>query len=68
MENRSAGTAIAPNGRPPFRADHIGSLLRPPKLRQAFRRHLSEGLDDAEFKAAQEKAGKIVSAYKSPAR
>jgi len=56
MENRSAATAIAPNGRPPFRADHIGSLLRPPKLRQAFRRHLSEGLDDAEFTAAQDEA------------
>ena len=25
-------------GRPPFRADHVGSLLRPPALRQAFRR------------------------------
>src|SRR5688500_3299315 len=24
---------------PPFRADHIGSLLRPRKLRDAFRRH-----------------------------
>ena len=24
-------------GRPPFRADHVGSLLRPPALRQAFR-------------------------------
>ena len=27
-----------PAGRPPFRADHIGSLLRPKKLREAFRR------------------------------
>ncbi|HEY2183648.1 MAG TPA: 5-methyltetrahydropteroyltriglutamate--homocysteine S-methyltransferase [Xanthobacteraceae bacterium] len=30
---------IRPQGRPPFRADHIGSLLRPEALRQAFRRH-----------------------------
>jgi 5-methyltetrahydropteroyltriglutamate--homocysteine methyltransferase len=28
---------IRPDGRPPFRADHVGSLLRPPALRQAFR-------------------------------
>ena len=26
-------------GRPPFRADHVGSLLRPAELRQAFRDH-----------------------------
>ncbi|MBD0271465.1 MAG: 5-methyltetrahydropteroyltriglutamate--homocysteine S-methyltransferase, partial [Acetobacteraceae bacterium] len=24
-----------PNGKPPFRADHVGSLLRPPELRDA---------------------------------
>src|SRR3712207_8827757 len=24
-----------PNGKPPFRADHVGSLLRPPALRDA---------------------------------
>jgi 5-methyltetrahydropteroyltriglutamate--homocysteine methyltransferase len=38
-----------PPGQPPFRADHIGSLLRPPKLRQAFRDHASRKLSDAEF-------------------
>jgi len=45
-----------PNGRPPFRADHIGSLLRPQKLRQAFRRHTEGGLDDAAFRATQDAA------------
>src|SRR5262245_43127821 len=29
---------IRRDGRPPFRADHVGSLLRPQQLRQAFRR------------------------------
>ena len=24
-----------PSGRPPFRADHVGSLLRPPELLRA---------------------------------
>ena len=30
---------MADPGRPPFRADHVGSLLRPKELRQAFREH-----------------------------
>ena len=47
---------VETNGRPPFRADHIGSLLRPPKLRQAFRRHADGKLDDAAFRAVQDEA------------
>ena len=31
--------SIRPDGRPPFRADHVGSLLRPAALRNAFRQH-----------------------------
>ena len=41
-------------GRPPFRADHVGSLLRPQVLRQAFRQHASREIDDAEFKKLQD--------------
>jgi 5-methyltetrahydropteroyltriglutamate--homocysteine methyltransferase len=48
--------AIRANGRPPFRADHIGSLLRPPRLRQAFREHADEKLTDAQFRAIQDDA------------
>lgn len=40
--------------RPPFRADHIGSLLRPSALRQAFRRHHAREIDDAEFARVQD--------------
>jgi 5-methyltetrahydropteroyltriglutamate--homocysteine methyltransferase len=36
-------------GRPPFRADHVGSLLRPQALKQAFRRHAAREIGDAEF-------------------
>ncbi len=36
-------------GRPPFRADHVGSLLRPAALRQAFRRQAAKEIGDAEF-------------------
>jgi 5-methyltetrahydropteroyltriglutamate--homocysteine methyltransferase len=38
-----------PSGRPPFRADHVGSLLRPPALKQAFRRLAAKEIGDAEF-------------------
>jgi 5-methyltetrahydropteroyltriglutamate--homocysteine methyltransferase len=43
-------------GHPPFRADHIGSLLRPQALRQAFRAHAANAMPDAEFRAAQDAA------------
>src|SRR5436190_21768819 len=43
-----------PHGRPPFRADHIGSLLRPPALRQAFRRLAAKEIDDEEFARVQD--------------
>ena len=37
--------SLRPHGRPPFRADHVGSLLRPPALRQAFRRRAGNEID-----------------------
>jgi methionine synthase II (cobalamin-independent) len=42
------------SGRPPFRADHVGSLLRPPPLRQAFRDHHAEKIDDVRFAEIQD--------------
>jgi 5-methyltetrahydropteroyltriglutamate--homocysteine methyltransferase len=41
-------------GRPPFRADHIGSLLRPPALRQAFRDRAAERMDEPTFAKVQD--------------
>ncbi len=41
---------------PPFRADHVGSLLRPRKLKDAFRRHERGELDDEGLRAAQDDA------------
>jgi 5-methyltetrahydropteroyltriglutamate--homocysteine methyltransferase len=38
------------------RADHIGSLLRPRKLRDAFRSHSMGQIPEAEFRAAQDEA------------
>src|SRR5215831_9238690 len=45
---------IRPDGRPPFRADHVGSLLRPAALREAFRRHAAGQIDDAAFAHIQD--------------
>jgi 5-methyltetrahydropteroyltriglutamate--homocysteine methyltransferase len=43
-----------PTGRPPFRADHVGSLLRPKELRDAFKQHAGKQIDDTEFRRIQD--------------
>jgi 5-methyltetrahydropteroyltriglutamate--homocysteine methyltransferase len=45
--------ASRPKGQPPFRADHVGSLLRPSPLRQAFRTHAAGEMNDAAFAVLQ---------------
>ena len=40
----------------PFRADHIGSLLRPKKLREAFRRHSLAQIPGHALRAMQDEA------------
>jgi 5-methyltetrahydropteroyltriglutamate--homocysteine methyltransferase len=47
---------LAANGQPPFRADHIGSLLRPQELRRAFRAHAAREISEDLFRAAQDAA------------
>jgi len=42
------------HGRPPFQADHVGSLLRPQALRHAFRQHAAGEIDDAKFALLQD--------------
>lgn len=39
---------------PPFRADHVGSLLRPARLRKAFRDHAAGIITAEEFQAIQD--------------
>jgi len=46
----------APTQRPPFRADHVGSLLRPKALREAFRRRGAETLSAQAFTELQNAA------------
>jgi 5-methyltetrahydropteroyltriglutamate--homocysteine methyltransferase len=47
---------IQADGRPPYRADHIGSLLRPPELRRAFRAQAERQMSDEQFRAVQDDA------------
>ena len=45
-----------PLTQPPFRADHVGSLLRPPALTQARADHAAGRATDAQLKAAEDQA------------
>src|SRR5262245_64842102 len=40
----------------PYRADHIGSLLRPKKLREAFRASSEQKISQDEFRKIQDEA------------
>ena len=42
--------------KPPFRADHVGSLLRPPELREARARAARGEIDRAALRAAEDQA------------
>jgi 5-methyltetrahydropteroyltriglutamate--homocysteine methyltransferase len=41
---------------PPFRADHVGSLLRPPELLQAREEHAAGRIDDEALRAVEDAA------------
>ena len=41
---------------PPFRADHVGSLLRPPALLRARADHAAGSIDAAELRAVEDEA------------
>jgi 5-methyltetrahydropteroyltriglutamate--homocysteine methyltransferase len=45
---------------PPFRADHVGSLLRPQRLKEARAKHAAGQLPDAELKAIEDAEIKAV--------
>ena len=44
------------NVHPPFRAEHIGSFVRPPRLIEAARGYKAGKLDDAGFRAVQDES------------
>jgi 5-methyltetrahydropteroyltriglutamate--homocysteine methyltransferase len=44
-----------PNGKPPFRADHVGSLLRPPALQEARAARAEGRLDAAALREVEDR-------------
>jgi 5-methyltetrahydropteroyltriglutamate--homocysteine methyltransferase len=50
------GRTPAPHSTAPFRADHVGSLLRPPALLTARQQHAAGALDDAGLRAVEDTA------------
>jgi 5-methyltetrahydropteroyltriglutamate--homocysteine methyltransferase len=49
--------------RPPFRAEHIGSFVRPARLVDAARAHKAGKLDEAGFRAAQDDCIREIVAF-----
>src|SRR4051795_13445063 len=47
---------MAMRDQPPFRADHVGSLLKPPELLKAREEHAAGRIDDAGLRAAEDEA------------
>jgi 5-methyltetrahydropteroyltriglutamate--homocysteine methyltransferase len=47
---------MAPRARPPFRADHVGSLLRPPRLLRARADHAEGRIDADELRGVEDDA------------
>jgi 5-methyltetrahydropteroyltriglutamate--homocysteine methyltransferase len=45
---------MPPRTRPPFRADHVGSLLRPPRLMQARADHAEGAISAADLRAVED--------------
>jgi len=47
---------MTPRSKPPFRADHVGSLLRPPELLKARDDHAAGQIDDDELRGIEDAA------------
>jgi len=56
QEQTATITGMGRRTKPPFRADHVGSLLRPPRLLQAREQHAARTLDDAGLRAVEDDA------------
>jgi 5-methyltetrahydropteroyltriglutamate--homocysteine methyltransferase len=61
MTNQSLSTTVDTGlRRPPFRADHVGSFLRPPELLAARERFRAGELDSAALRAVEDQAIRAV--------
>lgn len=55
MSESATATRVAPRTRPPFRADHVGSLLRPAELKDARTAHANGKMDDAKLREIEDR-------------
>jgi 5-methyltetrahydropteroyltriglutamate--homocysteine methyltransferase len=55
MSSSSEAAVIAPRTRPPFRADHVGSLLRPTELREARAAHKAGSITAQALRAVEDR-------------
>jgi len=55
MSSSSEAAVIAPRTRPPFRADHVGSLLRPMELREARAAHKAGSITAQALRAVEDR-------------
>jgi methionine synthase II (cobalamin-independent) len=66
QEQTATITGMGRRTKPPFRADHVGSLLRPPRLLQAREEHASGTLDAAGLRVIEDEAiRKVVAKQES---
>jgi methionine synthase II (cobalamin-independent) len=56
VDRPSPGRCRSIRSDPPFRADHVGSLLRPERLLRARAEHAEGRIDDAELRAVEDDA------------
>jgi 5-methyltetrahydropteroyltriglutamate--homocysteine methyltransferase len=56
LQNHNNGTQIMERTKPPFRADHVGSLIRPDALIKAREQAEKKAISDAELKPIQQAA------------
>jgi 5-methyltetrahydropteroyltriglutamate--homocysteine methyltransferase len=60
QQETATATAAGRRTKPPFRADHVGSLLRPPRLLQARDEHAAGRLDADELRAVEDDAIRAI--------
>src|SRR5947207_5363679 len=56
QQETATPSAAGTRSKPPFRADHVGSLLRPPRLLQARDDHKAGRIDAADLREVEDEA------------
>jgi 5-methyltetrahydropteroyltriglutamate--homocysteine methyltransferase len=60
QQETTTATAAGRRTKPPFRADHVGSLLRPPQLLQARDEHAAGRIDAEELREVEDDAIRAI--------